>query len=133
MVSLTQWTWVWINPMSWWWTGWHGELQFMGSQRVEQHWATLSLWFLYMLSITSMRQGSHLLVYIINPGGNQSWVFTGRTNTEAETPVLWPPDVKNWLTWKDPDARNDWRLEEKGMTEDEMVGWHHRLNGHEFE
>ena len=64
--------------------------------------------------------------------GNQSWLFIGRTDAEAETPVLWPPDVKNWLIWKDPDAGKDWRQEEKGMTEDEMVGWHHRLNGHGF-
>ena len=61
--------------------------------------------------------------------GNQSWIFTGKTDAEAEIPILWPPDAKNWLIWKDPDAGNDWRWEEKGMTEDEMVGWHHRLNG----
>ena len=67
----------------------------------------------------------------VNPKGNQSWTFIGRTN--AETPVLWPPDVKNGLIRKDPDAGKDWRLEEKGMTEDEMVGWHHWLNGLEFE
>ena len=65
--------------------------------------------------------------------GNQSWIFTGRTDAEVETPILWPPDAKNWLFWKDPDAGKDWWWEEKGMTEDEMVGWHHRLNGHEFE
>ena len=65
--------------------------------------------------------------------GGQSWMFTGRTNAEAETPILWPPDVKNWLIWKDPDAGKDWRWEEKGMTEDEMVGWHHWLNGLELE
>ena len=69
----------------------------------------------------------------VHPKGNQSWIFTGRTDAEAETPILWSPDVKNWLIWKDPDAGKDWRQEEKGMTEDEMVGWHHRLNGHEFE
>ena len=65
--------------------------------------------------------------------GDQSWVFIGRTNIEAETPILWPPDVKNWLIWKYPDAGKDWEQEEKGMTEDEMVGWHHWCNGHEFE
>ena len=65
--------------------------------------------------------------------GDQSWMFIGRTDTEAETPIRWPPDAKNWLIWKDPDAGKDWRQEEKGMAEDEMVGWHHRLNGHEFE
>ena len=60
-------------------------------------------------------------------------MFTGRTDVEAETPILWPPDAKSWLIWKDPDAGKDWRQEEKGMTEDETVGWHHRLNGHESE
>ena len=69
----------------------------------------------------------------VHPKGNQSWIFIGRTDAEAETPILWPPDVKNWLIWKDPDARQDWRQEEKGMTEDEMVGWHHWCDGHEFE
>ena len=69
----------------------------------------------------------------INPKGNQSWIFIGRTDAETETPILWPPDVKNWPIWKDPDAGKDWRQEEKGTTEDEMVGWHHWLDGHEFE
>jgi len=61
------------------------------------------------------------------------WIFIGRTVAETEVPVLWPPDVKNWLIWKDLDAGKDWRQEEKGTTEDEMAGWHHQLNGHEFE
>ena len=65
--------------------------------------------------------------------GSQSWLFIGRTDAETETPTLWPPDAKSWLIWKDPDAGKDWRQEEKGMTEDEMVGWHHWLKGHEFE
>ena len=65
--------------------------------------------------------------------GNQCWIFIGRTDAEAETPVLWPADVKNWLTGKDPDAGKDWRQEEKWTTEDGMVGWHHWLYGHEFE
>ena len=68
-----------------------------------------------------------------NPKGNQPWIFIGRTDAEAETPILWQPDAKNWLLGKDPDAGKDWRQEEKGTTEDEMVGWHHRLKGHEFE
>ena len=68
----------------------------------------------------------------VHPKGNQSWIFIGRTDAEAETPILWPSDVKSWLIGKDPDAGKDWRQEEKGTTEDEMVGWHHRLNGHEF-
>ena len=65
----------------------------------------------------------------VHSKGDQSWVFIGRTDVEAETPILWPPDAKSWLIWKDPDARNDWGQEEKGTTEDEMVGWHHQLNG----
>ena len=69
----------------------------------------------------------------VHPKGNESWVFTGRTNVETETPVLLLPDGKNWLIGKDPDAGKDWRWEEKGMTEDEMVEWHHQLNGHESE
>ena len=69
----------------------------------------------------------------VHPKGNQSWLFIGKTDTEAETPILLPRDGKNWLNGKDPDAGKDWGQEEKGMTEDEMAGWHHRLNGHEFE
>ena len=65
--------------------------------------------------------------------GNQFWIFGRRTDAEAETPVRWPPDVKNCLIWNDPDAGKDLRWEEKGLTEDETVGWHHQLNGHEFE
>ena len=68
-----------------------------------------------------------------HPKGNQSWMFIGRTDVEAETPILWPPGVKSWLIWKDPDAGKDWRWEEEGMIEDEIVGGHHWLNGHEFE
>ena len=67
------------------------------------------------------------------PKGDQSWMFIGRIDVEAETPILWLPDAKNWLIWKDPDAGKDWRREEKGTTKDEMVEWHHQLNGHEFE
>ena len=69
----------------------------------------------------------------VHPKGNQSWVFFGRTDVEPETPIFWPPDEKSWLIWKDPDAGKDLRQKEKGTTEDEMVGGHHRLNGHEFE
>ena len=68
----------------------------------------------------------------VHTKGDQSWVFIRRTDAEAETPILWSPDVKNWLIWKDLDAEKDWRQEENGMTEDETVGWHHWLNGHEF-
>ena len=69
----------------------------------------------------------------VHPKGNQSWIVTGKTDAEVETPILWPPDVKNWLIWKDPDAGKDWRWEEEGTTEDEMVGWHHWLDGCEFD
>ena len=69
----------------------------------------------------------------VYPKGNQAWIFIGRTDAEAEAPILWPPDEKSWLIGKDPDARKDWGQEEKGKTEDETVGWHHRLNGYEFE
>ena len=72
-------------------------------------------------------------IQLVHPKGDQSWVFIGRTDAEAETPILWPPDAKNWLIGKDPDARKDWRWEEKGKTKDEMVRWHHWFNGHEFE
>ena len=69
----------------------------------------------------------------VNPKGNQSWIFIGRADAEAETPILWLPDAKNWLNGKDLDPGKDRKQEEKGMPEDEMVGWHHQLNGHEFE
>ena len=70
-------------------------------------------------------------IQLVHPKGNQSWISIGKT--DAETPILWPPDVKNWLTGEDPDAGKDWRWEEKGLTEDEMIGWYHQLNEHEFE
>ena len=69
----------------------------------------------------------------VHPKGDQSWRFIGRAEAKADTPILWPPDVKNWPFWKGPDAGKDWRWEEKGTTEDEMFGWHHWLNGHDFE
>ena len=68
----------------------------------------------------------------VHPKGDQSWILIGRTDAEAETPILWPPDAKSWLIWKDPDAGTDWGWEEKGTAEDEMAGWHHWLNGREF-
>ena len=68
----------------------------------------------------------------VHPKGDQSWVFTGRTDVEAKTPILWPPDAKSWLIWEDPDTRKDWRQEQKVTIEDEVVGWHPQLNGHEF-
>ena len=90
-----------------------------------------------MLLNCSFREGSWESLLLqgdqtVHPKGNQSWMFIGRTDVKAETPILWPPAAKSWLIWKDPDARKDWGQEEKGTTEDEMVGWHHWLNGHEF-
>ena len=72
------------------------------------------------------------LLQDLHPKGDQSWVFIGRTDVEAETPILWPSDAKSWLIWKDPDAGQDWGQEEKGTTKDEIVGWHHQLNEHGF-
>ena len=69
----------------------------------------------------------------VHPKGDQSWIFIGKTDVEAETPILWPPDAKSWLIGKEPDSGKDWRQEDKGITEDEMVGWYHQLNGHKFE
>ena len=69
----------------------------------------------------------------VHSKGDQSWVFIGRTDVEDETPILWPPDARDWLIWKDPDAGKDWGQEQKGVTEDEIVGWHHQLSGHTFE
>ena len=92
-----------------------------------------TLWFFWIV-VLEKTLGSPLKSKEIkpaNPKGNQSWIFIGRT--DAEAPILWPPDLKNWLIEKDPDSGKDWRREEKGMTEDEMTGWHHRLNGHESE
>ena len=71
-------------------------------------------------------------IQIVHPKGNQYWIFIRRTDAEVETPILWPPDAKNWLIWKDPDSGKDWSGEEKRSTEDEIVGWHYWLNGHEF-
>ena len=70
-------------------------------------------------------------MYLVNPKRNQSWILTERT--DAEAPILWPPDAKNWFIGKDPDTGKDWKQEEKGTTEDEMAGWHHQLDGHEFD
>ena len=84
-------------------------------------------WWRTLLRVPWTARGSKK----VNPEGNQSWIFIGKT--DAEAPILWPPDAKNWLIGKDPDAGKDWRQEEKGVTEDEMVRWHHQLDGHEFE
>ena len=90
---------------------------------------TLCFWVLRILEKTLESPLGCKNIKPVCPKGNQSWISIGRT----EAPILWPPDTKNWLTGKDPDAGRDWRQEEKGMIENEMVGWHHRLDGHEFE
>ena len=96
----------------------------------KESWAPKSWWTVVLKTLESPLDSKE-----IQPvhSKDRSWLFIGRTDAEAETPILWPPDVKNWLIGKDPDAGKDWRWEEKGMTEDEMVGWHHWLNGHEFD
>ena len=86
-----------------------------------------------LLNCTVGKDSNYKEIKPVNPKGNQSWIFFGRTYAETEAPILWPPHAKNWLIGKDPDAGKDWRQEEKGTTEDEMVGWHHWLDGHEFE
>ena len=86
-----------------------------------------------LLQMTVESPLDYRVIQPVHPKGSQSWIFIGRTDVEAETPLIWPPDVKNWLIWKDLDSGKDWRWEEKGMMEDEMVGWHHQLNGCEFE
>ena len=98
-----------------WWTFWTSMIFFIGVE--EDSWRPLDC----------------KDIKPVNPKGNKSWIFTGKTDAEAETPILWPPDVKNWLIGKEPDAGKDWRWEEKGTTEDGMVGRHHWFNGHEFE
>ena len=114
-----------------------------GLQRVGHDWATNTFTF----KIVCPKKHSNLLFLfwhdkyalvininvLVNPKGNQSWIFIGRTDVKAEAPILWPPDEKSLLIGKDPDAGKNWRQEAKGTTEDETVGWHHRLNGHEFE
>ena len=98
----------------------------------KQSWAPNNWWF-WTVVLKTLKSPLDCKIKPVHPKGNQSWIFTGRTDAEAETPILWPPDGKNWLIGKDPDAGQDWRPEEKWMAEDEMVAWHHRLHGHEFE
>ena len=100
----------------------------------EESWALKNWWFWTVVLEKTLESPLDCKeIQPVHPKGNQSWIFNGRTDAEAETPILWLPDAKNWLTWKDPDAGKDWRQEEKGMTEDKVVGWHHQLNGREFE
>ena len=99
----------------------------------EDSWALKNWWFwTVVLDKTPESPLDCKEVQPVHPKGDQSWVFIGRTDAEAETPVLWPPHAKSWLIGKDPDGGRDWGQEEKGTTEDEMAGWHHQLDGHEF-
>ena len=99
----------------------------------EEGWAPKNWCFLTVLLEKTLESPlDYREIQPVHPKGYQSWIFIGRTEAEAETAILWPPDVKSWLIGKDPDAGKDWRWEEKGTTEDEMIGWHHWFNGHEF-
>ena len=100
----------------------------------KESWALINWWFWAVVLEKTLESPLHCKeLKPVHPKGNQSWIFTGKTDAEAEAPILWPPDAKNWLIWKDPDSGKDWRQEEKGMREDEMVGWYHWHDGHEFE
>ena len=105
--------------------GWMGELDHKESSAQKN-------WCFWTVLLNSESPLDCKEIKPVHPKWNQSWIFIGRTDAEAETPILWPPDAKNWLIWIDPDTGKDWR-QEKETTEDEMVGWHHLLNGHEFE
>ena len=99
----------------------------------KESWAPKNWWFWTMVLQRTLESTLDCKeIQPVDPRGNQSWIFIGSTNAERETPILWPPDEKNWLIRKDPDAGKDWRQEEKGATEDEMVGWHHQLDGPKF-
>ena len=100
----------------------------------KEGWALKNLYFWFVMLPRTLESFLDCKeIKSVNPKGNQPWIFIGRTDAEAETPILWPPNVKSWLTGKQADAGKNWRQEEKGTTEDEMVGWHHWLDGHEFE
>ena len=99
----------------------------------EEGWAPKNWCFPTVVLEKTLENPLYCKIKPVHPKGNLTWILNARTDAEAEAPVLWPPDVKNWLNGKDPDAGNDWGQEENRMTEDEMVGWHQRLNGHEFE
>ena len=113
--------------------GFSSSLIWMWELDYKESWA-LKNWCFWtvVLEKTLMNPLDCKQIQLVNPKDDQSWVFIGRSDIEAETPILWPPDVKSWLIWKDRVAGKDWRQEKKRMTQDEMIGWHHRLNGHEF-
>ena len=115
-------------------TGFSSSHVWMWELDCKESWALKNWCFWTVLLEKTLESPLHCKeIQPVHSNWNQSWMFIGRTDAEAETPILWPPDVKNWLVWKDPDAGKDWRQEEKGTTEGEMVGWHHGLDGHEFE
>ena len=99
----------------------------------KENWVLKNWLFWTMVLEKTLESPLNCKIKPVSPKGKQSWIFIEIADAEAETPKLWPPDVKNWLIWKDPDAGKDWRWKEKGRTENEMVEWHHQLNGHEFE
>ena len=100
----------------------------------KESWASKNWWFWTVVLEKTLESPLDCKeITPVNSKGGQSWIFIGRADAEAETPILWPPDAKNWLIGKDPDAWKNWRQEEKGKTEGEIVGWHHQLDGHEFE
>ena len=119
------------NHCRWWQHPWNKKTLTPGKKSYDQPRQHRCFWTV-MLEKTLESPSDYKKIQPVHPKGNQSWVFIGRTAAEAETPVLWPLDAKSWLIWQDSDAGKDWRLEEKVTTEDEMVGWHHQLNGHEF-
>ena len=99
----------------------------------KESWALKNWCFWTVVLEKTLESPLNCMIWPVHRTWNQSWILIGRADAEAETPILWPPDAKNWLIGKDPEARKDWRQEEKRMTEDEMVRWHYRLNGHELE
>ena len=105
---------------------WMGELDY------KESWASKNWCFWTVVLEKTLESPLDCKEIQVHPKGDQSWVFIGRTDFETATPILWPPDVKSWLIWKDPDTRKDWGQEEKGTTEDEMIEWHHWLHGHVF-
>ena len=120
--------------VNWKTTGFSSGHVWMWELDCKESWALKNWWFWTVVLEKTLESPLDCKeIQAVHPKGNQSWIFIGRTDAEAETPILLPPDVKNWAVWKDLDVGEDWRQDEKGMTEVEMVGWHHRLDGQEFE
>ena len=113
--------------------GFYSSPVLMWELEYKENWVPKNWWFLTVVLEKTLESPLDCNeIQLVQPQGNQSWIFTGRTDAESESPNLWPPVAKNWLIGKDPDTWKDWRRKEKGMTEDEMVVWHHWLSGHEF-